>query len=102
MRRKHQLLAVLMLAAAAVIALVATARGGAHTQASGPSGVGTVGPMVGKGGGYGEVYRAPAGTLKHSLFSAKLLPASAAARNVALAGLGRSTRTVNYALALQC
>ena len=57
---------------------------------------------VGKGGGYGEVYRATASTLKKTLFNAKLLPANKTARNIALAAYGRSTRKVNYALALKC
>jgi ABC-type sugar transport system substrate-binding protein len=101
--------AVLMLTAAAVIALVAAGSGSAsgkhaaRTQASGPSGyVGKGGAMVGSGGGYGESYTAPATTLTHSLFSAKLLPPKGSARNVSLAALGRSTKKVNYALALKC
>jgi len=105
MRGMRQLVAVLMLAAATAIALVAAgsgAAGGRHSATSGPSGVGTGGAMVGSGGGYGETYSAPKGTLTHALFQANLLPANKTARNVSLAAYGRVTKTVNYALALQC
>ena len=61
------------------------------------------GPVfIGKGGGFGEVYRAKASTLAQTLFQATLLPSNPAARNIALAGLGRAERTVNHALALRC
>ena len=61
------------------------------------------GPVfIGKGGGFGEVYRAKASTLAKTLFQARLLPFNPAARNIALAGLGRSERPVNQALALRC
>ena len=70
---------------------------------SGPSGyVGTGGGLVGSGGGYGEVYKAPASTLAHTLFSATLLPSDPMARDIALAAFGRAQTTVNYALALKC
>ena len=58
--------------------------------------------LVGKGGGFGEVYVAKASTLKKTLFKATLLPKNPTARNIALAGLGRADRKVNYALALKC
>jgi ABC-type sugar transport system substrate-binding protein len=106
MRRKRQVLAVLLFAAAAAIALVTAgsgAAGGRHAAVSGPSGyVGSGSPMVGSGGGFGESFTAPAPTLAHTLFQANLLPADKSARDVALAALGRSTKTVNYALALKC
>ncbi len=112
MKRKHQMLVVLMLAAVATIALAAAASGTAsskHPTAaqaggnSGPSGfIGTGGGTVGKGHGYGETYTARGKTLSHALFSAKLLPADPTARQISLAALGRSSKTVNYALALKC
>ncbi len=58
--------------------------------------------VIGKGGGFGEVYAAKASTLKKTLFKATLLPKDPTARNIALAGLGRADRKVNYDLALQC
>src|SRR5438094_2621388 len=58
--------------------------------------------LVGKGGGFGEVYVAKASILKKTLFNAKLLPKNPTARNIALAGLGRADRKVNYSLALKC
>ncbi len=58
--------------------------------------------LIGKGGGFGEVYQARASTLKKTLFKAKLLPKDATARNIALAGLGRADRKVDEALALKC
>ena len=58
--------------------------------------------LIGKGGGFGEVYTAKASTLKKTLFKATLLPKDATARNIALAGLGRADRKVNYDLALKC
>lgn len=101
MRRKRPLGVALLAMAATALALAATASGGGGT--SGPSGyVGSGGAMVGSGGGFGETYKAPSSTLAHTLFDAKLLPASSGARNVALAALGRSTKKVNYALALSC
>ena len=57
---------------------------------------------VGSGGGFGEVYKAKASTLKKTLFSAKLLPANKMARNIALAAYGRAEKKVNLNLALKC
>jgi ABC-type sugar transport system substrate-binding protein len=103
---KRSILVVLLVAATAALAAVAavqSAAGGTTAGGVGPSGfVGKGGAMIGSGGGYGEVYKAPASTLAHALFDAKLLPASKPARNIALAALGRATKKVNYNLALKC
>jgi ABC-type sugar transport system substrate-binding protein len=91
----------LVVLAAAALALAASASGGSKT--TGPSGVvGKGGTMIGKGGGFGEKYSAPSTTLSHALFKSSLLPSNKAARNISLASLGRSTKRVNYALALKC
>jgi ribose transport system substrate-binding protein len=58
--------------------------------------------FVGKGGGFGEIYKAKRTTLKKTLFNAALLPANKMARNIALAAYGRSDRKVNQNLALKC
>jgi len=108
MRRRRQMVAVLLFAAAATVALVAAASGtagGRHSSAgvTGPSGwVGSGGTTIGSGGGYGESYTAPSPTLQHALFQANLLPSNKTARDISLAAYGRSTKTVNYTLALQC
>ncbi len=78
------------------LALVSTSSGGTGTSAAKPA------VIVSTGKGFGEVYAAKASTLKQALFKASLLPANKAARNIALAGLGRADRKVNYNLALQC
>jgi ribose transport system substrate-binding protein len=99
MRRKGAIAAVLALALlAAALVIVSTGLGGTgktHAKAAGPV-------MIGKGGGFGEVYKARASTLAHTLFDAKLLPTYLPARNIALAGLGRADKKVNYDLALKC
>jgi len=104
-RRRPRFVAVVLLIAAALVT-VAVAQGGGLGSAGlgkGPSGfVGKGGKMVGKGHGFGETYKAPASTLAHALFSAKLIPKTAKPRNVALAALGRATKKVNYSLALKC
>jgi ribose transport system substrate-binding protein len=103
MRSKRHALAGVMVAAAVAVALVTAGSGAAGRTANGPSGwVGKATPLVGTGGAYGESYVAPASTLTHALFSAKLLPANKSAKNISLAAYGRSSRTVNYALALKC
>ena len=82
----------------AALALVSTglgSTGARHAKGAGPV-------IVGKGGGYGEKYQARASTLAKTLFKATLLPAYRPARNIALAGLGRADRKVNYDLALKC
>ena len=53
-------------------------------------------------GGFGEVYKAKAATLKKTLFNAKLLPANKMARDIALAAYGRAEKKVNQDLALRC
>ena len=104
-RRGRRFLALGVLMGAA-LAAVAVAQGGGLGIAglgSGPSGyVGKGGKMVGKGHGFGEAYKAPSATLSHALFSAKLIPGAKAPRNISLAALGRSTKKVNYSLALKC
>src|SRR3954462_12321930 len=104
-RRRRGLVALGVLTAAA-LAAVAVAKGGGLGIAglgSGPSGyVGKGGKKVGSGHGFGEVYKAPSATLSHALFSAKLIPGAKKPRNIALAALGRSTKKVNYGLALKC
>jgi len=102
MRRKRLMVVALAIAAAA-LTVAATASGGSGgSRTSGPSGVGSGGKMIGSGGGFGEIYKAPSSTLTHALFHANLLPANKTARNIALASFGRSTKNVNYALALSC
>jgi ABC-type sugar transport system substrate-binding protein len=104
MRQRTGLVVLTILAAAAlalVVAATGTARGTAP-PASGPSGIVGKGGNVGSGGGFGEQYVAPKATLAHALFDAKLLPANKAARQISLAALGRSTKKVNYNLALSC
>ena len=81
------------------VALLVVLAGSLAIVSSG-SGAGPV--LVGKGGGFGEVYVAKASTLKRTLFDATLLPKNPTARNIALAGLGRADRKVNLALALKC
>jgi ribose transport system substrate-binding protein len=99
MRRRGPILVVLPLVLLVVALVVATAglggTGKTHAKSAGPI-------LIGKGGGFGEVYRAKASTLAHTLFQARLLPATPAARNIALAGLGRADKKVNEALALKC
>jgi ribose transport system substrate-binding protein len=106
MRRRRGRYVALVVLIASALAAVAVAQGAAWGTAglgSGPSGfVGNSGKLVGKGHGFGETYKAPAATLSHALFSAKLIPGAKQPRNVALAGLGRSTKKVNYGLALKC
>ena len=76
---------------AAMLVLVAAGQGGRAAP-----------QVVGSGGGFGEVYKAKASTLKKTLFNAKLLPANKTARNIALAALGRAEKKVNLNLALKC
>jgi len=99
-RRRPLAVGVLTLALlGTMLALVSTSSGGTDTQqasAQKPSGV------ISTGKGFGEVYAAKKSTLKHTLFKATLLPKAKMARNIALAGLGRSEKKVNEALALRC
>src|SRR5215510_1656211 len=97
--RRRAVVGVLMLAVlGTALALVSTSSGGtAGTQAAAakPS-------VIATGKGFGEVYAAKTSTLKHTLFKATLLPKDKMSKNIALAGLGRSDRKVNEALALKC
>jgi len=95
-RRRGPILAVLLLALV-VAALVFVTTGGGST---GKKHAGPV--LIGKGGGFGEVYQARASTLAKTLFSATLLPANPQSRRIALAGLGRADKKVNEDLALKC
>jgi ribose transport system substrate-binding protein len=88
-RGRRPVLVVLLVAIMATAGALASATQGAS-------------PIVGSGGGFGEVYKAKASTLAHTLFAANLLPANKSARNIALAGLGRADKKVNLALALKC
>jgi ABC-type sugar transport system substrate-binding protein len=83
---------------AAALAIVSSGLGSTNTS----QGANAKPVLIGKGGGFGEVYAARASTLKKTLFNAKLLPKNATARNIALAGLGRADKKVNYNLALRC
>jgi ribose transport system substrate-binding protein len=93
------ILAVLPLVLLVAALVVATAGLGStgKTHANGANPV-----FIGKGGGFGEVYRAKASTLAQTLFKATLLPATPLARNIALAGLGRADKKVDFNLALRC
>src|SRR3954452_19860073 len=104
-RRRRGLVALGVLTAAALAAVAGAPGGGLGIgrPGSGRSGyVGKGGKKVGSGHGFGEVYKAPSATLSHALFSAKLIPGAKKPRNIALAALGRSTKKVNYGLALKC
>jgi ABC-type sugar transport system substrate-binding protein len=96
MRGRGPILVVLLLATL-VAALAFVSAGGGSTGKKHATPV-----LIGKGGGFGEVYQAKASTLKHTLFNATLLPKNPTSRNIALAGLGRADRKVNLALALKC
>jgi ribose transport system substrate-binding protein len=85
-----------ILALGVTLALVSTSSGGTGATAAKPA------VVISTGKGFGEVYAAKASTLKKTLFKASLLPANKTSRNIALAGLGRSDRKVNYDLALKC
>jgi ribose transport system substrate-binding protein len=95
-RRRGPILAVLLLALiVAALAFVTTGGGSTGKKHAGPV-------LVGKGGGFGEVYQARQSTLAKTLFNATLLPANPQSRRIALAGLGRADKKVNYDLALKC
>jgi ribose transport system substrate-binding protein len=95
-RRKGPVaLALVVVLLTAALLFVSTGAGSTKRAAASP-------PMVGKGGGFGEVYRARTSTLAHTLFKANLLPKNPVARNIALAGLGRADKKVNNDLALKC
>ncbi len=88
----------LILGAALALAIVSASSGStSYKQAAGAN------PgVISTGKGFGEVYAAKTSTLKHTLFKATLLPKDKVSRNIALAGLGRSEKKVNQALALKC
>jgi ribose transport system substrate-binding protein len=87
-----------LLVLGAALALVSASSGSTGSRQA------TVGKpvVISTGKGYGEVYAAKKSTLAHTLFKATLLPKDKMSRNIALAGLGRAERKVNYALALKC
>src|SRR5262245_24654036 len=98
-RRKTGVVALLVLGAAVALELVSASSGStgsSRATAAKPSAV------ISTGKGFGEVYAAKTSTLAHTLFKATLLPKDRVSRNIALAGLGRSERKVNEALALRC
>ena len=87
----------------ALLVLGAVLALGIVSAGSGSSGASQATPgVISTGKGFGEVYAAKTSTLKQTLFKAKLLPKDRMSRNIALAGLGRSERKVNQALALKC
>src|SRR6188508_3496976 len=85
----------LVLGAALALALVSASSGSTGSKQATPG-------VISTGKGFGEVYAAKTATLKQTLFKATLLPKDKMSRNIALAGLGRSERKVNQALALKC
>ena len=87
--------ALLVLGAALALALVSASSGSTGSKQATPG-------VISTGKGFGEVYAAKTSTLAHTLFKAKLLPKDKMSRNIALAGLGRSEKKVNLALALKC
>jgi ribose transport system substrate-binding protein len=95
-RGRGRLPAVLILALlVAALAFVSTGGAGSSKKHAGPV-------LIGKGGGFGEVYQARASTLARTLFKATLLPKNPQSRRIALASLGRADKKVNYDLALKC
>ena len=82
--------------------LVARRSRSSRPAAAAPAGRTPAPALIGKGGGFGEVYQAKASTLKKTLFNATLLPTNPTSRNIALAGLGRADKKVNHDLALKC
>jgi ribose transport system substrate-binding protein len=97
-RRGPMVVVLLLVLLTAALAFVATSTGSTDSNRAAVASP----PTVGAGGGFGEVYRARTATLAKTLFDAKLLPAPRLARNIALAGLGRADKKVNYDLALRC
>ena len=77
------------------LAFVSTGGAGSSKMQAGPG-------LIGKGGGFGEVYRARTSTLARTLFHATLLPKNPQSRRIALAAFGRADKKVNYDLALKC
>src|SRR6187397_1811021 len=87
--------ALLVLGAVLALGIVSAGSGSSGARQATPG-------VISTGKGFGEVYAAKTATLKQTLFKATLLPKDKMSRNIALAGLGRSERKVNQALALKC
>ena len=87
--------ALLVLGAVLALGIVSAGSGSSGSRQATPG-------VISTGKGFGEVYAAKTATLKQTLFKATLLPKDKMSRNIALAGLGRSERKVNQALALKC
>src|SRR6188768_2111316 len=87
--------ALLVLGAVLALGIVSAGSGSSGSKQATPG-------VISTGKGFGEVYAAKTATLKQTLFKATLLPKDKMSRNIALAGLGRSERKVNQALALKC
>src|SRR5438067_9137009 len=94
-KRRSTVVVVLMLVFGA-LALSASSLGGTENTRLGDAHAGKV------AGGFGEIYKANPKTLAKTLFSAKLLPANAMAKNISLAAYRRADMKVNQNLALQC
>jgi len=94
-RKRRSTVVVLMLVFGA-LALSASSLGGTDNSRLGDSHAGKV------AGGFGEIYKANPKTLAKTLFSAKLLPANAMAKNISLAAYRRADMKVNQDLALKC
>ncbi len=86
-RRHWMVAATAAVALVAALAVVASSLGGTSKKAA---------------GGFGEVYAAKPATLAKTLFDARLVPKDPMAKNIALAGLGRSEKKVDLNLALKC
>jgi ribose transport system substrate-binding protein len=99
-RRRRPMVAVLLLALLVTALAIVSSGLGSTGKTHAASGKPPV--VIGKGGGYGEVYQAKASTLRHTLFKATLLPKDQTSRDIALAALGRADRKVNLDLALKC
>ena len=82
---------------AVALVVVAAALGGTSSTNSVASTTATS-----KSGAYGEVYKASPKVLAKTLFDAKLLPPPGMSRNIALAAFGRSSKKVDFDLALKC
>lgn len=91
--------ALALLSLTAALSLAATSSGG---TAGATAAAAKQPAVISAGKGFGEVYAARTSTLKKTLFKANLLPANKMARNIALAGLGRADKKVNFNLALRC
>src|SRR6476659_9797055 len=82
MRRKAAWVVIPLVLLVGALAIATTglgSTGAKHAKAAGPI-------TIGKGGGFGEIYRAKVSTLAKTLFQARLLPVTPAARNIAQFG----------------